>query len=202
MVAETTDKPKTKRRGFPPGASQTKIPLAVKLQIRGLYLVQQLGASEIGAKLQISARKIDNLAHREGWTKLRKSVAERAEAKSLAREVEQIDEVVDAVAIQTAALTVQTLEKASRAIAREDEDACRDLQALSQSAKNFNGIFREARGLNAERNAERTNGQTIVFVQLERVGASTAKRLPEPATREATEINVTPVAPANPPSNP
>lgn len=198
MVAETLAQPKSRKgRGFQPS-----IPLGVKLQVRGLYLVQQLSASEIGAKLKLAPRSVENLCHREGWTKLKRRVKERAEASSIERETEQIAEIVDSVAIQTAALTVQTLEKASRAIAREDEDACRDLQALSQSAKNFNGIFREARGLNAERNADRTNGQTIVFVQLERVGASTAKRLPEPATREATEINVTPVAPANPPSNP
>ncbi len=189
MVAETatdaTQKPLAKR-GRPP---IHRVSLIQRSKARTLYIVEQLSYREISEQTGIPPRVLQNMAYRENWTNAKKSTLKSVEEKSLARIKEQVDEVVSAVALQTEELSLGTLAKARVTLDREDVNAARDLQAYSQAAKNFVGIARQARGLDSELRTDR-NGQTLVFVKLERVGdASTPKRLPEPAT----EVNVTPV---------
>lgn len=187
MVAETLmqqSAPKTrKRQGF-----QSRIPLPQKLQVRALYVIQQLSTREISEKSGLTENQVRNLICREKWRTSKLRAKSFVQEKHDARIREGVEEFVESVAIQTEELSVGTLSKARVTLDREDVNAARDLQAYSQAAKNFVGIARQARGLDAERNAERTNGATIVFVQLERVGALTQR-----SEKQVTEVSATPL---------
>ncbi len=200
MVAETDalTKPKSTRGGF-----RQQVPLPTKLRVRALYVIQQLSYRDIADQVGLPVRAVQNLVYREKWTpvrqRIRSSIQAKADERTRERIQAEVSELGDSVAIQTADLAVGTLVKSRETLARDDVNAARDLQAYSQSAKNFVGIYRQVRELDSELRTDR-NGQTLVFVKLERVGdASTAKRLPEPA---ATEINVTPVLNNSAPDSP
>lgn len=178
MVAETLSQPKPrKRQGF-----QARIPLPQKLQVRALYVIQQLSTREICEKTGLTDNQVRNLICREKWRTSKMRAKTFAQEKHDARIREGVEEFVESVAIQTEELSVGTLSKARTTLDREDVNAARDLQAYSQAAKNFVGIARQARGLDAEMNRERTNGTTVIFVgELARVGDAKRK-----------ELNVTP----------
>ncbi len=196
MVAETLPvAPETRKRmGFRP-----TFPLQLKLKVRSLYVIQQLSSAEIGAQVGLTRKQVQDLVKREGWIAVKRRAKASILAKHDARAREEVLEVHEAFALKTEELGMGVLEKAGARMPDQDENVARDLQALSQTAKNFIGIARQVRGMDLSRDADR-NGQTLVFVKLERVGdASTAKRLPEPA---ATEINVTPVLNNSAPDSP
>lgn len=190
MVAETpvAAKPR-KKSGFRP-----TFPLPLKLKVRSLYIIQQLSSAEIGAQVGLTRKQVQDLVKREGWIAVKRRAKASFIAKHDAQACEQVAEIHDSFAVKTEELSMAVLGKMDKRMPDEDENVARDLQAFSATAKNLIGVARQIRGMDLQRDNERSNGATIVFVQLERVGASTAKRLPEPAAREVTEINVTPVA--------
>lgn len=196
MVAETDTltKPKGKRGGF-----QQAIPLPTKLRIRSLYVIQQLSYRDIADQTGLPVRAVQNLVYREKWTPVRQRIRSSAQAKADERTRERVSaevcELAESVAIQTADLAVATLTKSRATLDRDDVNAARDLQAYSQSAKNFYGVYRQVRELDQARDIER-NGSTLVFV-------ADMPRVREPVNVTASapiEIQAAPPSPANPDS--
>lgn len=148
------------------------IPLPVKLKVRSLYLVQQLPNAEIARRCNLDTRTVSRLIYREGWSSAKRGMKEKMQADSIAHTRAEVESVVHAVAVETEALTLGTLAKAHGALARDDKEAARDLQAYSQAAKNFVGMARQARGLDDANKAERA-GSVVVFIgELDRVSAA------------------------------
>lgn len=166
MPAELAEPPpKPSRRGFAP-----RFDTVTKLQVRSMYVLQELGPTEIARKTGLGVMQIQKLANREGWT------AARAEAKRKmiqaidAHDSAEIASVVKTIAIKSEELGVATLFKAGDVLENESgEFWAKDVQSLSQAAKNFVGLARQARGLDsaASDNGGKTN---VVFIALQRIG--------------------------------
>ncbi len=189
MVAEAEPKPsKPIARGRHPfkGKMVTKIDLLTRSQARNLYVVRQLSAQEVAKQCGLTEKQVWSLAHREGWTKTRVEVKKRSLEASRAREVEDIDELVEAVAIKSSVLTLGTLDEAITELQTGGEFKAKNLQALSVASKNFNAMYREAKRLDAQE----SNGPSqinVMFVgQLPKSGSGPAQR---------SEVNVTPTLP-------
>lgn len=165
MVAETTANPPAVSKRKKPSAYRPRIPLPVKLKIRSLYIVQQLSPAEIGVQVGFTRQQVQGLIARQNWCAVKNHAKRSLEQRGDARLREEVEEVHESFAIQTEELTMGVLAKASKAMARQDEDACRDLQALSQTAKNFVGIARQVRGMDISKDAGFAGPtQTLIFV--------------------------------------
>jgi len=162
MVAEA-EAPSKKAAFSPNRRAALRIPLMTRIKARNLYVSQQLAASEVGKACGLTPKQVFNLAMREGWTKTRKELERKAELSADARTQRDIEELVEEVANDTAELSLGTLAKAKKTLERDDEFAAKDLQAYSVAAKNFVGMYREAKRLDADRKSE-GNTTNLIFV--------------------------------------
>ncbi len=166
-----------------------RIPLLTRLKARSLYITQQLGITAIADQTGLTVSQVRGLVAREGWVNVKKRARNVAEAKSLARTQANIEEVVEAVAIDTEELALGTLGAAKDVLRDKSGDFwAKDLQSLSQAAKNFVGLARQARGL--ANDADTSNGKantSVIFVSLERVTKSEPKRVVEETSTRRTE---------------
>jgi hypothetical protein len=180
MVAEA--EPKTSSRPKKPNGRghAPEIDLATRSQARNLYAVRRLGGEEVAKRTGLSVRQIQSLAHREGWTDLRRKLKERELRLSQEREEQDVKEMVAAVAIKNKVLTLGTLDEAIDELAHGGEFKAKNLQALSVAAKNFNGMWREAKAL--DQLDAQANGSTLNVMF---VGSL-------PRSSERTTVNVTP----------
>ncbi len=174
---------KSKGRGHAP-----EIDLLTRSRARNLYAVRQLGAQEVARQTGLSPNQVYSLAQREGWTKLRNQHKERELRESLAREERDVKEMVDAVAVKTQVLALGTLDEAIDELANGGEYKAKNLQALSVAAKNFNGIWREAKALNQVSGDASQGAQINVMF----VGA-----LPKSAPRNVTPDTASVCAPTS-----
>ena len=105
--------------------------------------------------------------------------------------------MVEAVAMESAELTLSTFKAAKDALTAGGEDAARNVQAYSQATKNYVGLYRQAKSLDI--NKENTLGVNVLFIACTRVGVNdTANALPA-APAKAEPINVTPAKPDDAP---
>lgn len=152
MVAAAEPQIESNGRKSPGSGRAVDFPVLTIARVRNLYLGHCLGSTEIAKQTGLKPEQIRNLVARRGWTKLRAAKKEQIEQKAIARTEASINEIVEAVAMESETLALGTL-NASHGILADigrDPDAARNLQALSQSAKNFVGIFRQARNLDAQ----------------------------------------------------
>ena len=166
-----------------------KIPLATRIKARNLYVLQQVGAPEVAKATGLKPDQVYSLASREGWTKIRKQIkADTLEAQD-ARALADRDELVEATAMEAAELTLGTFDAAKKALAAGGEFAAKDVQAYSQATKNYVGLYRQAKSLDANR--ENTLGVNVLFIACARAGMNETAALPA----KAEPINVTPAKP-------
>lgn len=196
MVAEAVEreakpsvpkKPKlTRNRAF-------QIPLYSRLKARNLYVGQMLDAATVAEATGLKVKQVYDIASREGWSKARAMVRAKASESAEARAQKDIDSLIEEVAADTAELSLGTLAKSKVALERNDRDAAKDLQAYSQAAKNFVGLYRQAKNLDVANKAGESS-TTVVFVgQL--VAASTASKVernvtPSPQSENSQVIDV------------
>jgi len=188
MVAEAVERPLAK--GF--AGKNLRIPLFTKIKTRNLYVSQMLSALEVAKATGLTSGQVYQLAHREGWTKLRKETALRVAKSADARASADVDALIEEIANDTAELSLGTLAKSKETLMRSDEDAARDLQAYSQAAKNFVGLYRQAKSLDVA--AQQGNTTNVLFISCPRAGDAALPSASAPAKPEP--INVTPVSPA------
>lgn len=185
MVAEalpevSVSAPKRKGRGQAPC-----IDLLTRSKARNLYAVRQLPAQEVATACGLTVQQIYTLAQREGWTKTRVLMRQKEEQASQAREERDIKELVDAVAVKSQVLSLGTLDSALEELNTPGEFQAKNLQALSVAAKNFVGLYRQAKSLDVA--SQQGNTVNVLYVACPRVGIDDAKR-----EAKAELINVTP----------
>jgi hypothetical protein len=192
MVAEAIEAQASKPKRPSSNGRAPDIPVLTVSRIRNLYLGHCLGAKEIADQVGLPADSVRNLLYRRGWTKLRKSREAQIEAKAIARADESVEEIVQAVAMESEALALGTLQTSHGVLADvgKDPDAPRNLQALSQAAKNFVGLFRQARNLDTAKDG--SGAVNVLFISCARAGVNDAASLTA-APVKAEPINVTPV---------
>ncbi len=190
MVAETSPaKPKTP--AYSPG---NRIPEAIRLTVRSLYVVQGVQVAQIAVSLGLKPQQVRNLVVREGWTKLRDKKAPRKqelEAKLLARAQNDMERVVEATAILSEDLQLRSLNLCGEYLDAKD---AKSLQMASGAARNFVQISTMLRNP-AQRGAiaaQSGPGTTLIFVgALER---TTPKELkPAEPAQAAIEVSSSPV---------
>lgn len=146
------------------------IPMAVKLTVRSLYVLQGLKPAQIAPMCGLAPQQVANLARREGWTALRNGKKEAKEQKSIAlqdaRASEDVARVVEAVAIRSEELSVRTLDRCSEILKSGGEDSDKKLQMASGAARNFVQIARMSRGLDARTNPNGNGGFNQLNVNL------------------------------------
>ncbi len=162
--------------------------LVQRAKAKVLYVIERLPPKEIEERTGIPARSLHNIAHREKWVAAKRRAKEKAEFQALEMSKEQIDAVAQGSAIQCDSLSLGTLSACEEVLEKKSGDFwAKDLQSLSQAAKNFVGIARQARGLDTAENASdsKTN---IIFLNLERVGDTPRN---EKVVTEIHELNTT-----------
>ncbi len=184
MVADSEPKVAIRQKKRAGRGHAPEIDLATRAQARNLYAVRRLGGQEVAKQTGLTVRQVQSLAHREGWTQIRAKIKERELRLSQERDEADVKEMVEAVAIKNKVLTLGTLDEAIDELANGGEFKAKNLQALSVAAKNFNGMWREAKALDqldAQAGASQIN---VMFV-----GAL-------PRSAERATVNVTPSAPS------
>lgn len=181
MVAEA-EQTSVKRKVTQKGKLVGKIDLLTRAQARNLYVVRQLSAPEVATQTGLTARQIYDLADREGWTKTRAEMKRKTAEALQARDEADIGELVEAVAVKSQVLSLGTLDAAIDELkCGGAENQAKNLQALSVAAKNFVGLYRQAKQLDVQSDASAAQTTNVFFVgQLAR----------------STERNVTPAQPA------
>ncbi len=157
MVAETTK--------FSPG---NRIPEAIRLTVRSLYVVQGLQSAQIAKTLGLKPQQVRNLCVREGWSALRAKKGPRKqqlEAKLLARAQDDQNRVVEATAILSEDLQLRSLNLCGEYLDAKD---AKSLQMASGAARNFVQISTMLRNP-AQRGAipgqsGGNGGATLIFV--------------------------------------
>jgi hypothetical protein len=161
--------------------------LVQRSQAHSLYLIERLPWKDISERTGLPVRYLQNLAHREKWTAVKARTAKKVEARSLARINEHVEEIVEAVATATESLSLRTLTAAGEVLdAKKGDFWAKDVQSLSQAAKNFVGLARQARGLASD--VEKSSAApAMIFVQLERIGPRAPKQA-QPIEVEAKAV--------------
>lgn len=188
MVAEALPETSGRKRAKHTRVRAFQIPLYTRLKARNLYVGQMLGAAEVGNATGLTAKQIYDLADREGWGKARIALRTKAADSAETRAQQDIDALVQEVAADTAELSLGTLAKAKITLERDDKEAARDLQAYSQAAKNFVGLYRQAKSLDVA--AQQGSTTNVMFISCARAGDA----VPAIAPAKADPINVTPIA--------
>lgn len=164
MVASA--EPPNLNRSAKPNRRGTAAPidLMTRSKARNLYVVRQLPAQQVANETGLTLSQVYSLAHRDGWTKTKVQMREREQKLSIAREEKDIAELVEAVAIKSKVLSLGTLDTAITELATPGEFQAKNLQALSVAAKNFVGLYRQAKQLDQQ--AQQSQGSTtnIVFL--------------------------------------
>ncbi len=183
MVAEAAKVTSKREKRLTP-----KIPLATRTQARNLYVLHQLGAPEVAKQTGLSESQIYSLSHREGWTKVRAKIRENSLSDANARMSEDAAEMVEAIAIKSSVLSLGTLDGAIEELKTPGEFQAKNLQALSVAAKNFVGLYRQAKQLDQANDANAGGTVNVMFI-----GSGNLTRSAERITR-----NVTPSQSASP----
>jgi len=163
MVAEA-EKPSVSSKRSPRVVHGYGIPLSTRIKAKNLYVGQHAQASVVSAATGLSVKQVYWLADREGWTKLRAETKRKIAENVNARAQADIDELVEEVANETAELSLGTLAKAKKTLERDDEFAAKDLQAYSVAAKNFVGLYRQAKQLDAAQSSEGSTTTNVFFL--------------------------------------
>lgn len=158
MVAEAEPRVSSSSRNPKGRGNAPAIDLLTRSKARNLYVVRQLPAQEVARECGITANQLYSLACREGWTKTRIQIREKELEASRKREEADISELVEAVAVKSQVLALGTLDGAIEELKNPGEFQAKNLQALSVAAKNFVGLYRQAKNLDAEAKGE---GSTI-----------------------------------------
>lgn len=168
MVAESASPPKSpgkmarKSSVFSPGC---QIPLAIKLTVRSLYLVQGQGIAQIWPLVGLTYQQVKNMVAREGWSKERnapgklkpESEKSQVEELQLAHAQAEVKRIHESIAIRTEELSVRTLDHCSEILDKRPADMDKALQMASGAARNFVQIARMSRGLDARRSESAGN---------------------------------------------
>ena len=186
MVAEAAKSQKPlKEATFSPG---WRIPEAIRLTIRSLYVIQGLGPAAIAPMVSLTTRQVTNLIAREKWSKVRDSKQSGREAKAIAiqdaRANDDIQRVVEATATLSEELSIGSLMFSRELLGSKD---AKGLQMASGAAANFVKIARMSRGLDAK-GSDRSTGDVNLYI----VRGETIERS-EKRVENAIEITAIPI---------
>lgn len=176
---------------FGPG---NPIPLAVRMTVRALYVVQGLKPAQIGPMVHLSATQVQNLVRTSGWSKLRAEKSAQKESKAIALQDARADvdvqRVVDATAMLSEDLSLRSLNLCSELVDKKD---AKGLQMASGAARNFVQIARMSRGLDARTNGNGGGGVNQLNVNLFVVQGETPESM---ARAAAIPCEAKPVSPS------
>jgi len=177
MVAETAIATPAKPRKKPQFGPGNPVPLAVRLAIRSMYVLQGLQPSQIAPLVHLTNQQVSNMVRREGWSKLRGEKRVQKEQSAISRQDARADEEIsrihEAAAIRSEECMVKTADHCAEILNRTMEDGVtpaidsKSLQMASGSLRNFVMAARTLRGMDQRNGGASQDGgsqQTLIFV--------------------------------------
>ncbi len=188
MVAEVEPKTSKVSPRKPRNRFARQINLLTRNQAKNLYVLHQVGAAEVATQTGLTVQQVYKLAEREGWTKLRREIKGKSIEAANARMSAEIDEMVEAVAIKSAVLSLGSLDAAIDELKQPGENQAKNMQAWSVASKNFVATYRQAKQLDVNQDAGQGAQINVMFVG----------QLPKSSAR--IERNITPAQSSPSPS--
>lgn len=169
------------------GKRGQEIPVYTRAKARNLYFQQCLPYKLIAQATGLTVPCLQQLAHREGWTALRREKKQRMMVESAARGEVMIEEVNKAIADRSEQYALRTLDRVEGALERDDEFAARDAQSYTGALRNLVNVARDIRRPAGE---QQQTGNTLNMFVL-RVGAEATPAQPK-LEQQVTEVAATP----------
>lgn len=127
------------------------IPIAVRAQVKTLYLVHGMSPKEIEAMgLGLSAMAISNLANREGWSQKRREALSKVEKSIDARTEAAVEAVGEALATDAEALCFKALDQTRAGLEAGGMNGAKQAQAASATLRNLHSVVQAIRKPAAE----------------------------------------------------
>ncbi len=126
------------------------IPIGLRLKCQNLYLNKHFSPKAIAEITGLTTQQVSNLAVRGNWTKLRAARMRRVEKDIASRAASGAGDLAEAIASECDEHTFAALERTGQALASTSEDAAKDAQAFSATARNLVTISRACRETGAQ----------------------------------------------------
>jgi hypothetical protein len=156
--------------------------------IRTLYLVQGLQPSDIERMgIGFTANQVSQMAHREGWTGLRKKALAKGEESARASAEAAVSRVSEAIAIESEELCFKALTQTRSGLDKGGLEGAKQAQAASSTLRNLAGVAKMLREpANGSGDMDRPN-MNLFFVGV----AGPVQAQSEP--KRVTELDAKPV---------
>jgi len=117
---------------------------------KALYVVKGIGQTEVATRLNVSSGTVANWVYKYGWVAEREKRVRRLEEMAVKRADDEVNAFMDSLAWQTEDLSEGALEMAREYVDSRGDFAAKNLQAASQSLKNFVDVYFRARGIDGK----------------------------------------------------
>lgn len=125
------------------------IPQPSIVQAKALYVVKGLSPRNIAPKVGLTAKQVQNLVSRYGWTPEREERIKRYEAKSMATTSDENTAFLESMASQSEEIAEDAMRMARREANSRGKFAPKNLQASTQSVKNLVDVYFKARRIDS-----------------------------------------------------
>ena len=143
-----------------------EVPLLLRLKARTLYLNGGHSYKAICEQTGITYPALKQMAHKEGWTVVRRKQEETLVAKQDAQGCAIREQVLEQINSESVELAAESMKRIRLALERGDKDAAKDFQAYTSGAKNLVSINRAI----SAPSAGTDQGSTTLNVFIARVG--------------------------------
>lgn len=131
--------------------------------IRTLYLIQGLAPIEIERMgIGVTANQVSQLAHREGWTKLKHKAIAKAEETARAHVDASAQAMAEAIAIEGEELCFKALDVTRQGLLEGGLNGAKQAQAASSTLRNIHSVVQAIR--RPQESADNGSTQVNVFV--------------------------------------
>ncbi len=107
---------------------------------------------------------MSNLAYKQGWAAKRRQAESLAIAGAEIQAAQAISSAIESIAIRSEELTERGFDLAEQAA---DECDCKGFAMAAKGAQIFNGLFRQAHGLDAKQAGEASASLTLVYAEFQ-----------------------------------
>lgn len=117
---------------------------------KALYVTKGIPPLEVATRMGISSSTLFTWINRYKWVEERERRARRIEERAEKRADDEVNAFLDSLATQTEELSEDAMQLAREYVESRGEFAAKNLQAASQSLKNFVDVYFRARGIDGK----------------------------------------------------
>lgn len=154
-----------------------------KAQIEALYVVKCMEQRDVAAALGIPVRNVNQHCYRAGLTAKRDARLKRLEVKTMDKAATEVDMAMERWSAGAESLADSTLVAAEQELAGDSDFKAKNLASYSLAAKNFIGIYKDARGVGNNNGSASVNMLGNFYIN------AVAPAKPEPA-KQADAVDI------------